>query len=44
MKTPDLSSLRATCGACDHWRLLWPDVCHVVAPSVVEFRGTEIAV
>ena len=25
-------------------RLLWPDVCHVVAPGVVEFRGTEIAV
>lgn len=25
-------------------RLLWPDVCHVVAPGVVEFRGIEIAV
>ena len=25
-------------------RLMWPDVCHVVAPGVAEFRGTEIAV
>lgn len=24
--------------------LLWPDVCHVVAPGVVEFRGQEIVV
>lgn len=44
MKTTDLSSLRATCGQCDHWQLLWPDVCHVVAPGVVEFRGQEIVV
>lgn len=25
-------------------RLLWPDVCHVAAPGVVEFRGQEINV
>jgi hypothetical protein len=44
MNKPDLGSIKPTCGQCKHWRLLWPDVCHVVAPGVVEFRGNEIAV